>query len=108
MTSLSPACSGKDDVDKGRFVRFNGVMGEAPAFIAKLQVVMGEFVGEIVSQSIIRGELAKLNRDETALTAEDCKTLNLNILTAVSLFVTKEEAGKLQDEMDKLFASYFS
>jgi hypothetical protein len=87
---------------------FNGVMGEAPAFVAQLEVLMGEFVGEIVSQSIIRSQLATLTRDKAALTAEDCRTLTRNILTAVSLFVTKEEAGKLQNEMDKLYTAYFS
>jgi hypothetical protein len=46
--------------------------------------------------------------DFVALTANDCKTLTRNILTAVSRFVTKEEAGRLRTEMDKLFTTYFS
>jgi hypothetical protein len=83
------------------------VMGKRPDFVAQLEVVMGRFVGQIVCQSIIRNQLSKLNKDKAALTADDCKTLTQNILTAVSLFVTKEEAGRLQTEMDKLFTTYF-
>jgi hypothetical protein len=84
------------------------VMGKGPDFVAQLEVVMGKFVGRIVCQSIIRNQLSKLNKDKAALTAKDCKTLTLDILAAVSLFVTKDEAERLQAEMDKLFTAYFS
>jgi hypothetical protein len=87
---------------------FNVLMGEESAFVAQLEVLMGRFVGKIVSQTIIRSQLAMLKKDKSALTEDDCRTLTRNILTAVSLFVTKEEAGKLQNEMDKLFTTYFS
>jgi hypothetical protein len=83
-------------------------MGERPDFVAELEPVMGRFVGQIVCQSIIRNQLSKLNKDKAALTADDCKTLIQNILTAVSRFVTKEEEGRLHAEMDKLFTTYFS
>jgi hypothetical protein len=83
-------------------------MGKGPDFVAQLEVVMGTFMGHIVCQSIIRNQLSKLNKDIADLTADDCKTLTQNILRAVSLFVTKEEAGRLQAELDKLFITYFS
>jgi hypothetical protein len=83
-------------------------MGKGPDFVAQLEVVVGSFVGQIACQSIIRNQLSKLNKDKADLTANDCKTLTQNVLMAVSLFVTKEEAGRLQAEMDKLFTTYFS
>jgi hypothetical protein len=83
-------------------------MGKGPDFIAQLEVIMGRFIGQIVCQSIIRNQLSKLNKDMADLTANDCKTLTQNILRAVSLFVTKEEAGRLQIELDKLLTTYFS
>lgn len=69
---------------------------------------MGTFVGPIVCQSIIRNQLSRLNKDKSDLTADDCNTLTQNILRAVSLFVTKEETARLQAEINKLFAAYFS
>jgi hypothetical protein len=84
------------------------VMGKRPDFVAQLEVVVGRFVGQIVCQAIIGNQLSKLNKGKAALTADDCNTLNQNILKAVSRFVTKEEAGRLQTEMDKLFTTYFS
>jgi hypothetical protein len=83
------------------------VMGKGPVFVAQLEALMGRFMGQIVCQSIIRNQLSKINKDKPALTAEDCKTLNQNILKAVSRFVTKEEARRLQSEIDKLFTTCF-
>jgi hypothetical protein len=82
-------------------------MGKGPVFVAQLEALMGRFMGQIVCQSIIRNQLSKINKDKPALTAEDCKTLNQNILKAVSRFVTKEEARRLQSEIDKLFTTCF-
>jgi hypothetical protein len=84
------------------------VMGKRPDFIAQLEVIVGRFAGQIVCQSIIRNQLSKLNKDRAALAADDCKILTQNVLTAVSSFVTKEEARRLQTEMDTLVTTYFS
>ncbi len=83
-------------------------MGSGAELVAQIEAVTGKFVGQIVCQSIMRNQLSKLNKDKTALTSEDCKTLAQNIQRAVSLFVTKEEAGRLQSEMDTLLSTYFS
>jgi hypothetical protein len=99
----------KYDIDKLWSMIFNIiVMGKGPDFVAQLEAVMGRFVGQIVCQSIIGHQLLKLNKDKAVLTANDCKTLTRNVLTAVSRFVTKEEARRLQAEMDKLLTTYFS
>jgi hypothetical protein len=84
------------------------IMGsKGTAFVEQLEVVMGKFVGRIVCQSIVKNQLSKLNKDKAALAAGDCKTLTQNIQRAVSLFVTREEAGRLQSEMDRLFSTHF-
>ncbi len=99
----------KVDIDKFLFLLFNTLdMGTGADFVAQLEVVMGKFVGQIVCQSIMRNQLSKFNKDKAALTADDCKILIQSVLKAVSLFVTKEEAGRLQSELDKLFKTYFS
>jgi hypothetical protein len=77
-------------------------------FIAQLEAVMGAFIGQIACRSIIGNQLSKFNKDEADLTADDCKTLTRNILSAVSVFATKEEAGRLRAEMDKLYTTYCS
>jgi hypothetical protein len=97
------------DIDKLYPVILNiVVMGKGPVFVAQLEALMGGLIGEIVCHSIVRNQLLKINKDRTAFTADDCKTLNRNVLTAVSRFVTKEEARRLQTEMDKLYTTYFS
>lgn len=83
-------------------------MGKGLDFVAQLEAVMGQFIGQIACRSIIKNQLTKLNKDKADLTANDCKALNQNILNAVSVFVTKEEAGRLLAEMDKLYATYCS
>lgn len=65
-------------------------------------------MGHTVCQSIIRNQLLKLNKDKADLDAGDCRTLTKNVLRAVSLFMTKEEAGRLRARMDELFTAYFS
>jgi hypothetical protein len=89
-------------------VLFNIVAMEKGAeFVAQLEVLVGTFVGKIVCQSIIKKQLLNLDKDKVDLTVNDCKTLIQNIQKAVSLFVTEDEAGRLQSEMDKLFTMYF-
>lgn len=83
-------------------------MVKEPDFVAQLEIIMGRFLGQTVCQSIIGNQLSRLNKDKADLTAGECKTLTRNILTAVSLFVTKEEAGRLQTEMDELLSTYSS
>ncbi len=82
-------------------------MGKGSDFVAQLEVVMGKFVGRIVCQSIVKNQLSKINKDTATLAANDCKALTQNVQRAVSLFVTKEEAGRLQSEIDRLFIAYF-
>jgi hypothetical protein len=82
-------------------------MRKGPDFVMQLEVVMGKLVGQIVCSTIIRNQLSKFNKDQAALTAEDCKILTQNVQKAVSLFVTKEEGERLQQELNKLLKTFF-
>jgi len=96
------------NIDKRYFLIFNILtMEKGPDFVARLEVVVGRVIGRIVCQSIMRNQLSRLSKDSPDLTADDCKTLTRNILTAVSLFITKEEQKRLKDEMDKLYETCF-
>jgi hypothetical protein len=77
-------------------------------FVKQLEVVMGQSVGQIVGKALLNNQLTKLNKDSGALSADDCKILIQNIITSISLFVTKEEAARAQSELDKLFKTHFS
>jgi hypothetical protein len=77
-------------------------------FVKQLEVVMGQSVGQIVGKALLNNQLTKLNKDRGALSADDCKILIQNIITSISLFVTKEEAARAQSELDKLFKAHFS
>lgn len=81
-------------------------MVTGPDFVAQLEMIMGRFLGQTVCQSIMGKQLSRLNKDKADLTAGECRILSRNILAAVSLFVTKEEAGRLHAEMDELLSTY--
>ncbi len=77
-------------------------------FVTKLEVVMGQTVGATVGEGLLKDQLRKLNKDRGALSADDCKILIQNIIQSISVFVTKEEASRVQSELDKLFKTHFS
>ncbi len=82
-------------------------MSKGPDFVIQLEVVIGRLLGLIVGRTIITDQLSKFNKDQTALTAEDCKVLTQNVRKAVSLFATKEEGERIQRELNKLLKTSF-
>ncbi len=82
-------------------------MRKGPDFVMQLEVVMGKLVGQIIGSTIVRDQLSKFNKDQAALTAEDCKTLTRNVQKAVSLFVTKKDNERVQRELNKLLRESF-
>ncbi len=82
-------------------------MTKGPDFVIELEVVLGNLVGKTVGRRIIRDQLAKFNKDQTDFTAEDCKVLTQNAQKAASLFATKEENERLQQELNKLLKGFF-
>lgn len=76
-------------------------------FLTKLETAMVKFVGRIVAHSILTRQLTKINRETGNLSAADCDILTQNVIKAVSLFATKEEAGFVQRDLCSEFNTHF-
>jgi hypothetical protein len=76
-------------------------------FVPQLETAMERFVGRLVARSILTRQLKNINRGTGTLSAADCKVLTQNVIKAVSLFSTKEEAGSVQRDLNNEFKSHF-
>jgi hypothetical protein len=67
-------------------------------FISQVELVIEKTVGRIVGRSIVQNQLKKLQKPSDALSPADCSLVSTHVVTALSLFVTKQEmeAAKLQ------------
>lgn len=83
-------------------------MSRSREFVEQLEQVTKSFISEIVSNSIFRNQLGKLNKDVDSLTPEDCGLLIRDIVRSASLFVTKEQATEFESRLNSLFSKYFS
>jgi len=70
-------------------------------FIKQVKTVLQNRNGVIVGASILKNNLAKLNKDVVSITRDDGKVLIDNIVKAVLLFGTKEEANLIKAELEK-------
>lgn len=59
-------------------------------------------VGRIVAQSILRNQVAKLGKDQMALTAADYSALIPNVVSSLALFAGEKEAAMAQSELARL------
>jgi len=76
-------------------------MTKQDEFIKQIQTVLQARNGVIVGASILKNNLAKLNKDVVSITRDDGKVLIDNIVKAVLLFGTKEEANLIKAELEK-------
>ena len=83
-------------------------VGAGTEFIARLEAVVGQTVGQIMGKDLVKNKLIKLNKEREDLSADDCKVLIQNIIQSISLFATNEEAARVQSALDKLFKTHFS
>ncbi len=79
-------------------------MGNSEEFVSQVDQVLRKCIGQIVGESVLKYNLLKFNKNTSSLSAEDCKILLQNIKRGVSLFITKDEAKKLETELEKLFS----
>ena len=70
-------------------------------FIKQVKTVLQNRNGVIVGASILKNNLAKLNKDVVSITRDDGKVLIDNIVKAVLLFGTKEEANLIKAALEK-------
>jgi hypothetical protein len=76
-------------------------MTKQDEFIKQIQTVLRARNGAIVGASILKNNLAKLNKDVASITADDGKILIENIIKAVLLFGTTWEANLIKAELEK-------
>ncbi len=69
-------------------------------FIKNVEIALGKRLGNIVTRSILKNNLAKINKAVTILTKEDCKGLVENIVKAVVLFETQDEAKLVRSDLE--------
>jgi ribosomal protein S20 len=70
-------------------------------YLKNVETVLSKRLGNIVTRSILKNNLAKINKAVTALTREDCKGFVENIVKAVSLFETQDEAKLVRSDLEK-------
>ena len=71
-------------------------------FTTKIETVLVGGVGSIIGRSILKSGLARINKQPSAFTNEDRKTLIENLVKSISVFGTREEAKRIQAELEKL------
>ncbi len=71
-------------------------------FTTRVESVLVSGVGSIIGRSILKSGLARINKQPEAFTQEDRKTLIDNLIRSISVFGTREEAKRIQAELEKL------
>ncbi len=84
------------------------IVSRGREFVVQAELVIRKLVGQLVAASILKNQLTKLRKDIDAISADDCNTLIQNIINALSLFVTKEEAYAAHSELNRLFKEHFA
>jgi ribosomal protein S20 len=69
-------------------------------YLKNVEISLSKRLGNIVTRSILKNNLAKIDKEVTVLTREDCKGLVENIVKAVSLFETQDEAQLVRSELE--------
>ncbi len=71
-------------------------------FIKKIENVLQTRMGTIVGSSILKNQLAKLNKEPRALLHEDCDTLLHNIIKSASVFQTEIELARTKSDLGQV------
>lgn len=71
-------------------------------FTIRVETVLVGGVGSIIGRSILKSGLARINKQPDAFTQEDRKTLIESLIKSISVFGTREEAKRIQAELEKL------
>jgi len=79
-------------------------MGKQEEFVKQIEAVLNNRIGAIIASSVMKNNLAKLNKNAAALTSDDGKLLIENIVNAVSLFVAPDESKQVKTDLEKLLA----
>jgi len=76
-------------------------MTKQEEFVKQIENVLNARIGAIIAKSILKNNLAKLDKNIHSLKKDDGRILIENILKAISLFGTKDESGLIKAELEK-------
>jgi hypothetical protein len=76
-------------------------MTKPEEFVKQIENFLSTRVGAILTRSVLKNSLAKLNKNIDTLKKNDGRVLIEDIVKAVSLFSTKDESGQIKAELEK-------
>jgi hypothetical protein len=82
-------------------------MAKEEEFMKNVESILNLRIGAILTGSILKNNLSKLNKDIKNLTADDCRVLVDNIVKATTIFVTPSEAKLVQSALTNLLKEFF-
>ncbi len=82
-------------------------MAKEEEFIKNVESILNLRIGAILTGSILKNNLSKLNKDIKSLTADDCRVLVDNIVKSTTIFVTPGEAKLVQSALTNLLKEFF-
>jgi len=75
-------------------------------FLKKAEAVLQMRIGKIVANSVLKNNLAKMNKPVESLSRNDMETLIENITKGVQLFESKDESKLVNKELKDLLATF--
>jgi hypothetical protein len=75
-------------------------------FLKKVEAVLQMRIGKIVANSVLKNNLAKMNKPVESLSRNDMETLIENITKGVQLFGSKDESKLVHKELKDLLATF--
>jgi hypothetical protein len=77
-------------------------MDKPEEILKKIEAVLNMRVGKIVTGSILKSNLTKMNKDVGKLSMEDFKILVENMVKSVSLFESKDKSNLVRADLENL------
>ncbi len=77
-------------------------MSEQEEFLKRVEAALNSRVGGIVARSLLKINLATINKNVDSLTVEDYRVLFENIVKAVTLFETQDESKLIAADLESL------
>jgi hypothetical protein len=75
-------------------------------FFKQVETILKTRIGPIITGSVLKNNLSKINKNPASMTKEDLKIFAENIVKAISLFESRDESKVVRDELEKLLIMF--
>jgi hypothetical protein len=75
-------------------------------FLKQLETILKTRIGPIITGSVLKNNISKINKNPASMTKEDLKIFAENIVKAISLFESRDESKVVRDELEKLLIMF--